>query len=62
MTEGEGGWQLCYVTLRCIAKGPFINANLVILAAPVRIIGPQMVCLGHLGGFVSHLDKLDISC
>ena len=30
-----------------------IYANLVILATPVRIIGHQVVCLGHLGGFVA---------
>ena len=28
-------------------------ANLVILATPVCIIGHQVVCLGHLGGFVA---------
>ena len=28
-------------------------ANLVILATPERIIGHQVVCLGHLGGFVA---------
>ena len=30
-----------------------IYANLVILATPVRVIGHQVVCLGHLGGFVA---------
>ena len=30
-----------------------IYANLVILATPVRIIDHQVVCLGHLGGFVA---------
>ena len=30
-----------------------INANLVILATPVRIISYQVVSLGHLGGFIA---------
>ena len=30
-----------------------IYANLVILATPVRIIGHQVVSLGHLGGFIA---------
>ena len=30
-----------------------IYANLVILATPVDVIGHQVVCLGHLGGFVA---------
>ena len=30
-----------------------IYANLIILATPVRIIGHQVVSLGHLGGFVA---------
>ena len=28
-------------------------ANLVILATPERVIGHQVVSLGHLGGFVA---------
>ena len=28
-------------------------ANLAILATPVRIIGHQVVSLGHIGGFVA---------
>ena len=31
----------------------YIYANLVILATPVLISGHQVVCLGHLGGFVA---------
>ena len=31
----------------------FKYANLVILATPARIIGHQVVCLGHLGGFAA---------
>ena len=30
-----------------------INANLVILATPARVMGYQVVRLGHLGGFVA---------
>ena len=30
-----------------------IYANLVILATPGRIIGHQVVCLGHLSGFIA---------
>ena len=38
---------------KCEMWKPFIYANLVILATPARIIGHQVVCLGHLGGFVA---------
>ena len=31
----------------------WMYANLAILATPVPIIGHQVVCLGHLGGFVA---------
>ena len=34
-------------------KGPFINADLAILATPVRVLGLQVVSLGHFGGFVA---------
>ena len=30
-----------------------IHANLVILATPLRVLGHQVVSLGHLGGFVA---------
>ena len=30
-----------------------IYANLAILATPVRVVGHQVVSLGHLGGFVA---------
>ena len=36
-----------------IDRVPYIYANLVILATPVRDIGHQVVSLGHLGGFVA---------
>ena len=36
-----------------VELGQYIHANLVILATPVHIIGHQVVCLGHLGGFIA---------
>ena len=41
------GWLVFTLMYVCM------YANLVILATPERIIGLQVVCLGHLGGFVA---------
>ena len=43
----------CFFTLPFSFSAKSINANLVILATPVRDIGHQVVSLGHLGGFVA---------
>ena len=38
---------------RSVTERQWMHANLVILATPVRVLGLQVVSLGHLGGFVA---------
>ena len=52
--EGENQIRKVYKlhnSLKHLLKHTY--ANLVILATPVRVLGLQVVSLGHLGGFVA---------